>query len=78
MAEHVQQTGVDEDWRFVYEWFAGWCWEQYRGGTFVTESLNNFETQEDCIADANRHGRNGHVNAVSAKAPPALPCATVA
>jgi hypothetical protein len=41
--------------RLAHEWFSGWRWEHYRSGVLQNESLNNFETREECVADALRH-----------------------
>ena len=38
----------------VYEWFAGWRWEQHRGGKVVDECLQSFETEEECRAEVHR------------------------
>jgi len=52
--EHDPPT--PDGWRFVHEWFAGWRWEHHRDGALLAESLQNFETREECVADATRHG----------------------
>ena len=38
----------------LYEWYAGWRWEQCRRGLVVDECLRSFETEEECRADALR------------------------
>ena len=42
------------EFRFVYEWFAGWRWECHRNGELLAESLQSFESREECVADAKR------------------------
>ena len=37
----------------VYEWFAGWRWEYHRAGALVSESLESFDSREQCLVDAN-------------------------
>jgi hypothetical protein len=39
----------------AYDWFSGWRWECYRDGVLSAESLLNFESSEDCLADIDRH-----------------------
>jgi hypothetical protein len=47
------------EWRVIHEWFAGWRWEYHHAGELVDESLQSFETREQCAADAARH-RSGN------------------
>jgi hypothetical protein len=56
-APPVAQPALREEWRFVYEWFSGLRWEHYRGKELVQESLHNFETEEECRADAKHQRR---------------------
>ena len=57
---------LDSEWRFLHEWFAGWRWECHCDGVLLTESLQNFETREECVADANRHGHRAAESGASA------------
>jgi Arc/MetJ family transcription regulator len=41
--------------RFIYEWFSGWRWEQHRADELLAESMQCFDTREECVADASRH-----------------------
>ena len=49
------RSPITDEWRLVYEWFAGWRWEQHCGGKLVDECLMSFETEEECRSDVNRH-----------------------
>jgi hypothetical protein len=55
----------DSEWRFLHEWFAGWRWECHRDGVLLTESLQSFETREECVADARRHGHHARESGAS-------------
>jgi hypothetical protein len=44
-----------DEWRLIHEWFAGWRWEHHHAGELVDESLQSFETLEQCAADVERH-----------------------
>ena len=47
---------ADDEWLFVYEWFAGWRWEHHQRGTLVSESLESFQSEEECVANASLYG----------------------
>jgi hypothetical protein len=61
---------LDSEWRFLHEWFAGWRWECHRDGVLLTESLQNFETREECEADAKQHGHAGRERHASTRHAP--------
>ncbi|MDB5905448.1 MAG: hypothetical protein JWM26_4326 [Betaproteobacteria bacterium] len=52
------------EWRVIHEWFAGWRWEHHHAGELVDESLQSFETREQCTADAARY-RSGNREVLS-------------
>ena len=54
-ASREGRPAVRDGRRIVYEWFAGWRWEHYQHGTLLDESLQSFQTEQECIADADRH-----------------------
>jgi hypothetical protein len=52
---HLQSApAAGDEWRVIHEWFAGWRWEHHHAGELVDESLQSFETREQCTADAER------------------------
>jgi hypothetical protein len=63
------------EWRVVHEWFAGWRWEHHRAGELVDESLQSFETREQCTADVERH-RSGKREVLPGAADPSREYAT--
>ena len=50
-----------DEWLFYYDWFAGWRWERHRNGGLIAESLQSFETKDDCMRDADQQRRERHV-----------------
>ena len=51
-----RHTPEGDQWVFVYEWFAGWRWERYRGDDLQDEALESYQTVEECVAHAGAHG----------------------
>jgi hypothetical protein len=52
---HLQSApAARHEWRVIHEWFAGWRWEHHHAGELVDESLQSFETREQCTADVQR------------------------
>jgi hypothetical protein len=58
---HIQKSLNDapaapaHDYRLIYDWFAGWRWERHRAGKLIDESLQSFETRDECASNAKRH-----------------------
>ena len=52
-----------DEWRVLYDWFAGWRWEHHRGGELVDESLASFETEEECRGHVQRRRGGKHATA---------------
>src|SRR5688572_12087681 len=49
-------THAGHEWLFTHDWFAGWRWEHHCNGVLSDESLDSFETLEECAAHASQHG----------------------